>query len=165
MGSLLRLATFFTDVPAEEEQWQAPSMLPRCEHCRSCIRACPTGAIAADRFLLHTERCLVFHNERPGATAFPDWIPPSSHVCLVGCMKCQETCPENACFLDRVVEEGEFGDDDTAALLDGVSLENLPADLRQRLERSDLLCLYGILSRNLRAALAAGEAPGQPAPR
>ena len=59
----------------KEVHWHAPRMLPRCEHCRSCARACPTGAIAADRFLLHAERCLVFHNERPGTIPFPRWIP------------------------------------------------------------------------------------------
>ena len=106
------------------------------------MHACPTGAIAADRFLLHAERCLVFHNERPGTVAFPEWIPPSSHGCLVGCMKCQEECPENAGLLDRTVDEGDFSEEDTAVLLDGVSDARIPADLRQKLQRSDLLCLF-----------------------
>jgi hypothetical protein len=68
-------------------------------------------------------------------------------------MECQKACPENAPLLDRVNEEGEFSDEETAALLDGVPREQLSPGLAAKLERSDLLCLFGILSRNLRAVL------------
>ena len=149
----LRLAASYTDLPFEEEHWGKPEMLPRCETCRSCAGACPTAAIASDRFLLRTERCLVFHNERPGNIPFPDWIEPSSHGCLVGCMECQRACPENARLLDRVKEEGEFTEEETAALLEGIPQEKISSDLTTKLERADLLCLFGILSRNLRAVL------------
>jgi epoxyqueuosine reductase len=153
MGSLLRLATFYTDVPVIEDHWKEPAMLPRCATCRSCARACPTTAITPDRFLLHTERCLVFHNERPGDIPFPGWIEPSWHGCLVGCMECHRACPENARLLDGARDEGEFTEEETAALLSGAQREQLPRELMLKLDRADLLGLFGILSRNLRAVL------------
>jgi epoxyqueuosine reductase len=163
MGSFLRLATFFTDLPCGTERWQEPAMLARCAGCHSCARACPTTAIAPDRFLLHTERCVVFHNERPGSIPFPDWIEPSSHACLVGCLECQRACPENVRFLNKVVEEGEFTDEETILIADGVPLDRLPASLVEKLKCSDLLCLFAILSRNLRAVLSnpAAANPGK----
>jgi epoxyqueuosine reductase len=163
MGSFLRLATFFTDVPLEDGTWNAPEMMPRCAGCHSCARACPTSAIAPERFLLHTERCVVFHNERPGSLPLPAWIDPLSHRCLVGCLECQKACPENARFLDRVEDAGEYTQEETAMITGAIPQEQLPADLIAKLEKSDLLCLFGILSRNLRAVLdAASTAPVGP---
>ena len=157
MGSFHRLAAFFTDLPLESETWGEPEMLPRCATCRACGRSCPTAAIAPDRFLLHTERCIVFHNERPGTIPFPAWIAPSSHGCLVGCMVCQDACPENAHVHCKVSDEGEFSDEETALLVDAVPLDRLPPVLVQKLERADLRCLFGVLSRNLRAVLRVAE--------
>lgn len=51
----------------------------------ACLIECPTGAIGKDRFLLHAERRLVFHNERPAGVPFPDWIDPAWHNALFGC--------------------------------------------------------------------------------
>jgi epoxyqueuosine reductase len=154
-GSFHRLAAFFTDLPLENETWQEPEMLASCASCRSCGHACPTGAIVSDRFLLHTERCLVFHNERPGSIPFPGWIAPSSHRCLVGCLECQRACPENAHVPVSVSSEGEFTEEETASLVGDVALDHLPPRLVQKLERADLICLFGILSRNLGAVLSA----------
>jgi len=58
LGSYHRLAVFCSDRPCDGDQWMEPRMLDRCKHCQACQRGCPTGAIAADRFLLHAERCL-----------------------------------------------------------------------------------------------------------
>jgi epoxyqueuosine reductase len=159
MGSFLRLATFFSDLPPETDHWQEPAMLPRCESCRSCARACPTSAIPSGRFLLHTERCLVFHNERPGSIPFPGWIDPAAHGCLVGCLECQRACPVNRQFLGLVQEVGKFTEEETALLLDAVPQEKMPPDLVEKLRRTDLLFQFEILSRNLRAVLSKPAAP------
>jgi epoxyqueuosine reductase len=159
MGSFLRLATFFSDLPPETDHWQEPAMLPRCESCRSCARACPTSAIPSERFLLHAERCLVFHNERPGSISFPGWIDPAAHGCLVGCLECQSACPENRQFLGLVQDVGKFTEEETALLLDAVPQEKLPPDLVEKLRRTDLLCQFEVLSRNLRAVLSKPAAP------
>jgi len=153
MGSFLRLATFFSDLPLENEHWHEPEMLSRCESCHSCAHACPTAAICADRFLLHTERCIVFHNERPGSIPFPPWIDPSSHRCLVGCLECQRACPENARFLNRVEDEGGFTEEETLLIVEGVPLDQVPHRLAAKLQDADLVRHFGILSRNLRAVL------------
>ena len=64
MGSFCQLVAFYAEAPGEEAAWGEPRMMARCETCEACRVHCPTGAIAAERFLLHAERCLVFHNER-----------------------------------------------------------------------------------------------------
>jgi epoxyqueuosine reductase len=161
MGSLLRLATFYSDLPAEGAAWHAPRMLPRCEHCRTCARACPTGAMEEDRFLLHAERCLVFHNERPGTIPLPDWIPAQRNGCLVGCMECQRVCPENLPYLGNVIDSGEFSGPETQLLLDGCDERDLPPQLLARLRGSDLMCQLHVLSRNLRAVLPNAAAPAR----
>jgi epoxyqueuosine reductase len=154
MGSYLRFATFYSDLPLETEHWQEPGMLQRCESCRACERACPTSAIPAERFLLRAERCLVFHNERPGGIPFPAWIDPSAHGCLVGCLECQRACPENRRFVDLIQDAGEFTEEETALIVDTVPLEQLPPDLVEKLRHTDLFCLFGVLARNLRAVLS-----------
>ena len=74
--------------------WDEPLQLDRCERCSACLRACPSGAIRADRFLLQTDRCLTSVNE--DEAPFPDWVDPAWHHCAVGCLRCQQSCPENA---------------------------------------------------------------------
>ncbi len=155
MGSLLRLVTFYSDLPPGEAPWQEAQALERCSMCRTCAGACPTGAIdEGGRFLLHAERCLVFHNERPSAVPFPDWIPAERHECLVGCLECQRVCPENARYLGNVMEAGEFSEPETALILQGREEPDLPAPLRAKLRGSDLLCQLAVLSRNLGAVLS-----------
>ena len=157
MGSLLRLVTFFSDLPPGEAAWHAPKALPRCGGCNSCARACPTGAIEAGRFLLHAERCLVFHNERPGTIPFPEWIPAGRHECLVGCMECQRACPENRLHLGTVEDAGEFSERDTGIILEGRPEQDLPSRLAARLRGADLMAQYAVLARNLRAVLEAAS--------
>ncbi len=157
LGSYYRLAAFTSDLPCDQDSRGAPQMLERCERCQACRRACPTGAIEADRFLLHAERCLTFLNEKPGAVPFPGWLAGDSHTCLVGCMRCQAVCPENLGVRDWVEEGGEFTEDETGLLLGGAPLAGLPASLAEKLERWDLLELYDLLPRNLNALLTSPE--------
>lgn len=156
MGSYHRLAAFCSDLPCEGDDWQGPRMLDQCERCSACRRACPTGAIARDRFLLHAERCLTYLNEMPGSVPFPDWLEPSTHNCLVGCMRCQVACPENRAVVDWYEPGAEFTEEETALLLEGLALGELPASLRAKVERWDPEEWYDGLPRNLRAVLAAG---------
>ena len=86
LGSFHRLFTFYSDFPYEQDGWQELRMMDLCKECSACVRKCPTGAIPEDRFLLRAERCLTFHNEHPVDVPFPDWIDPSWHNCLVGCL-------------------------------------------------------------------------------
>jgi epoxyqueuosine reductase len=155
LGSFHRLAAFASDLPCEQDHWGEPQALERCGNCQACRRACPTSAIGEDRFLLHAERCLTFLNEKPGTVAFPAWLAGASHNCLVGCLRCQGVCPENHAVLDWIEGGEQFSEEETGLLLAGVPLDEQPASLQEKLERSDLLDLFDYLPRNLNALLAA----------
>jgi epoxyqueuosine reductase len=124
-------------------------MMESCKNCYACRKNCPSGAIASDRFLLHTERCLVYHNEKKGDVPFPDWIDPSWHNCIVGCLHCQRVCPQNKSLLNWIEEKVEFFQDETALILKGVPREQLPAETTKKLQNLDLLENMDILPRNL----------------
>jgi epoxyqueuosine reductase len=147
MGSFLQLVGAFSDLPCSEDAWSMPRMLRRCDTCVACLRCCPSGAISQQRFLLHAESCLTYHNE--AAADFPDWIHPSWHHCLIGCMKCQSGCPENKAFLTRFEDRAEFSEDETACLVGGVPFDELPPETASKLQSLQLNEDYRILCRNL----------------
>jgi epoxyqueuosine reductase len=149
MGSFFQSTAFYSDLPCPEDAWREPRMMDRCQICQACMIECPTSAITAERFLLHAERCIVFHNEKSPDHPFPSWIDPASHNCLIGCMLCQQSCPEDKPFLDWFECNEEFSHGETALLLQGVSPDRLPAATRAKLERLDLLDSLEILPRNL----------------
>jgi epoxyqueuosine reductase len=149
LGSFHYPVALVSDLPCPEDTWQEARMMERCQTCQACLRACPTGAITTERFLLHAERCLTFRNEKPGSVPFPAWVDSAWHNCLVGCMICQRVCPENKEVLGWVEEGAEFSREETALLLEGVTPDRLPAPLAEKLRRWDLLDLLDILPRNL----------------
>ncbi len=147
LGSFHRLTAFFSDWPVDADHWQEPAMLDRCRNCSACLRRCPTGAITAERFLVHAERCLTWFNER--TVEFPAWIDRAWHHRLLGCFHCQRVCPENKPFLDWVETGAEFSEEETALLLDGVPADRLPPETLAKLESLDLMDAYDVLPRNL----------------
>ena len=149
MGSFLQLVAFYSDMPCEEDSWQEPAMLQACEKCDLCRRACPTGAIPSDRFLLRAELCISYHTEKRGNIPFPNWIDPSWYNCVEGCMRCQRACPVDKQFLNWVEDEEEFSEEETAMLLEGTPRERLPEETIRKLTHLDLLNDIGILPRNL----------------
>ncbi len=152
MGSFHTLAAFYTDLPCEHDSWQDLALSEECQNCSACLKQCPTGAIVEDRILIHAERCLTFFNELPGD--FPDWVDPSWHHCLVGCLKCQHACPQNRPFINDVGETVEFTEDETDVLLQGQQpVENIPETLREKLLKLGLMHYYRVFSRNLYAVL------------
>jgi epoxyqueuosine reductase len=153
MGSFHRLVVLWSDLPCDEDRWQELRMMEACEKCQACQRACPTGAIDPARFLLHAERCLTFLNEKPPEVPFPDWVDPSWHNCLVGCLHCQRVCPANKEVRDWIEGDHVFLDEETTLLLEGVAQEHLPPGTVAKLERLDLIELLDILPRNVSALL------------
>jgi len=149
MGSFLQLVAVYSDMPCEEDGWQEPVMLQACEKCDLCRRACPTGAIPSDRFLLRAELCISYHNEKKGDISFPSWMDASWHNCIEGCMRCQRACPVDKQFLDWVGDEEEFSEEETALLLEGAARERLPEETVRKLTHLDILNDIGILPRNL----------------
>lgn len=154
MGSFHRLVGFYSDFPCQVDIWHKPQMMESCRNCSACLRACPTGAIASERFLLYAERCITFHNEKPGNIPFPAWIDPAWHNCLVGCLHCQRVCPQNRDFLQWVEEGPEFSQEETILLLQRVILDQLPTATVKKLEQSDMVDLLDIFPRNLSVLLS-----------
>jgi epoxyqueuosine reductase len=169
LGSWLQLGACVSDAPPPDDApWGAPEALDRCERCSACLRACPTAAIQADRFLLHTERCLTWHNEDDAP--IPDWIDPSAHHCAVGCLRCQQVCPENVRVpLVQAVPEW-FDEAETAAILaaeeaggdGGLEAETgdekwpgLSPVTREKLGRCGLDYSPAVIARNIRLLLGA----------
>lgn len=149
MGSFHRLAVFFSDMPCGEDTWQEAQMMEHCQKCSACVRKCPAGAITTDRFLIHAERCITFHNEKPGGVPFPDWMDPSWHNCLVGCLVCQKVCPKNRDFLGWFEEMAEFSEEETALLLRGADPDSMPAPTAAKLKQLDDADILDVVGRNL----------------
>mgnify|MGYP001075975284 CR=1 FL=1 len=165
MGSYLQLCAFLTDAPLPEgSRSEDPALLPQCQDCERCSKACPTGAITRERVLLRGERCLTHINE--GSRDWPAWASNQRHHSLIGCLLCQKACPANAslptedtglCFSAR----------ETAAL--AAWPEPLPPSLedgvRRKLAWLGQPSLYPVLGRNLAALLSArSRASSVPAP-
>jgi epoxyqueuosine reductase len=153
LGSFFGLVTAYSDLPALDDHWLQPQMMERCENCSACRNHCPTGAISTDRFLLHAERCISFHNEKPGAVPFPEWLDPSWHNCLVGCLHCQRVCPENRDVWHWLKDGAEFSRRETAMLLMGLPFDQLLAATVEKLDRMNLDAYADVLPRNLNALL------------
>jgi epoxyqueuosine reductase len=149
LGSFLQLVAVYSDLRCEEDSWQEPTMMNSCVDCEFCRRACPTGAISSDRFLLRAERCIVYHNEKKGDVPFPEWMATSWHNCIVGCMHCQRVCPQNKEVIQRTGEEEEFSEEETALLLEGVLHDKLPVKTLRKLEHLSLVDYLESLPRNL----------------
>jgi len=157
-GSFCELVTCVSDLAPDSDPWTGPRLLERCNDCRACSRACPTGAIDADGLVLRGGRCLTLYNEsdRP----FPAWIDPAWHHSLWGCLRCQRCCPEDLAWRDDVAESVTFDERETGLLLAGVDQASLGRErgLREKLGELGLLAydddFLGVaLSRNLAAAL------------
>ena len=153
MGSFHRPSTFYSDFPYEEDDWQELRMMDLCKECSACVRNCPTGAILTDRFLLRVEYCLTFHNEHPADVPFPDWIDPSWHNCLVGCMHCQKVCPANKKVINWVEPGPTFNEEETKLLVSGKNVDELPEETRKKVEKHDLTNYLHVYPRNLGAIL------------
>jgi epoxyqueuosine reductase len=153
MGSFMRLTAVYTDMPAESDDWGKSEVMPQCQNCNLCQNACPTGAIQNDRFLLHAERCLTYHNEKDSNIPFPDWIKLQWHNCVIGCMKCQAACPQNKPYLKQDGETAEFTEEETELLLKGTPSEKIPAATIRKMKLLSLTDYLSMIPRNLSVLL------------
>ena len=153
-GSYHQIVGLITDAPLHGIPRAAsrdPEPLASCEACTSCLSACPSGAIGEDRFLLHGERCLTVFSE--SEAPWPEGLPRPGRACLIGCLDCQEACPENAGLLRLERVEVGFTAPETAALL--AAEEAIPDErsrsVEEKIARLDLGATPPLLRRNLRA--------------
>lgn len=118
-GSFHTLAALYTDYESPEDHWQEMEVLPKCATCKACMKACPTGAIREDRFLIRVENCLTYYTEMPPSKPFPDWIKQSAHNSIIGCMRCQRACPYDRDVIGWYRDGPEFSEEETGYLLGG----------------------------------------------
>jgi epoxyqueuosine reductase len=150
-GSYFRLRAFFSDLPCLMDDWQEPDLFESCEDCDACVNGCPNNAIVEDRFAFREDRCLSYLNE--GDTPFPSWVDPSSHNCLIGCMRCQDACPANKNLVDWVIPGAEFLEDETTMIVMNVPIDDLPRKTLEKLKTIHMLDDYNVLGRNIRALM------------
>jgi epoxyqueuosine reductase len=147
-GSFVRLNGYITDYEFEEDSWGEAKVMESCSTCTLCIGSCPTCAIGGDRFLIYAHNCITSFNEYE--TPIPEWIKPEWHDSIVGCMKCQEVCPQNRRFIGTIEEKIHFDAKETEMILRGNSFENLSQETRNKLSHAGLESYYGVLPRNIR---------------
>lgn len=150
-GSFARLKSFWSDLPCNSDYWQEFQIMERCRNCLACIKKCPTKAICPERFMIRAERCLTFLNEK--SDAFPDWVDPEWHNCLIGCMICQDICPLNKTMKDWVVKGEQFSELETLMILNGELKEKLSAEIQDKLKRLYLWDDYALLQRNFKVLI------------
>ncbi|MHA2399474.1 MAG: 4Fe-4S double cluster binding domain-containing protein [Promethearchaeota archaeon] len=149
MGSFHRLSAYYSDLQIPQDFWTELRAMELCKNCSACVNNCPTQAIQTDRFLLRAEKCITYHNEQPPEIPFPEWIDPSWHNCLIGCLICQKVCPADKKFLKWVEKGPEFTSEETYLLLTSVELDNLPLKTKEKIKSIGLDEYYEYISRNL----------------
>lgn len=152
LGTFHRLLAFSSDMPCPQDDWHDIQMLDECRDCSACQRACPTGAISDERFLLHAELCITFHNESD--RDFPDWLRPEWHNTLVGCILCQKVCPVNKPFVDWIHDTCEFSEKETAQIIDRIPIEQFSPHTMQKIKDIYFDGSTDAFGRNLRALLS-----------
>ena len=151
IGSYHRLVALYTDMPCEDYHWGEPQMLEDCEHCLECIKSCPTASITQERFLVKAERCLTYFNE--SRNPFPSWVDSKWHNAVIGCFKCQTSCPANP---KLPVEKSSiiFSEEEVRQIIDSIPKDQLGEETRDKLDRLCLLVCYHFIGRNLSVLLS-----------
>ncbi len=137
-GSFYRPSAFYSDYESPVDYWQEKKALPLCEKCKACEKACPTGAIQKDRFLIKAQLCLTFLNEKNSGIKFPQGVDPSVHNALIGCLKCQKACPYDKDVRLWHEDRGDFSEEDTVYLLKGKFSGTKAKKIERKLKRLGL---------------------------
>lgn len=158
-GSLHMLVTYYSDMPCPNDTWQEPGIMPQCQKCSACAAACPSKAIPHDGFLIQQDRCITLYSGYSGGLDFPDWLEPSWIECLIGCMKCQRSCPENRAYVKWIEQNESFSEEETKLLRSGLTENDIPSSIHEKLDRMGLIRFFGlkklleVLSRKLNLLL------------
>jgi epoxyqueuosine reductase len=151
-GSFHQLTAFFSRQTLPD-YWGPLKMMRLCKGCSICLKECPTSAIRESDFVIDPAKCITLYNEL--SEPMPDWIPATAHNALVGCLKCQLTCPGNEDQIDEQWDLGEVPEAETAALLSGRINDAAARSLKEQFRRIDGGDDLPYIARNLKLVLAA----------
>ncbi len=150
MGSYNLLYAFLTDYAFAEDNWTQLRILERCRRCDRCDRSCPTACFLQNALPINIDRCVTLYNEIPGA--FPNWMMRSSHTALMGCLRCQDSCPEDGGYAEISEMLEDVSEDETRKILKGVADDALVKSLQRKLRQFPATAskeVLPILTRNL----------------
>ncbi len=148
-GSYHALIAVYTD-KALEDQWQPLTMMRLCKGCSICADACLTRAIRDESFVVDVGRCVTLYNELPDP--IPATLDPRIHNSIVGCLKCQVTCPANKELGSRLDRVADLDERETAFLLDGGDDARVKESIAAKMKRFPSGTDLAYLARNLRLA-------------
>jgi epoxyqueuosine reductase len=151
-GSYHQLLAFYSEQRLEDH-WGRLKMLRLCKGCSICMKECPTRAIRENDFVIDPAKCISLYNELPDP--MPDWIPASAHNALIGCLKCQYTCPGDEDLKNNIWDLGEVSEAETALLLEGRTDAETERTLRAKLKRVGGGDNLPYIARNLKLVLKA----------
>lgn len=154
IGSYHVLSAFYTDAVCADDPWREPVIMARCTSCDGCLCACPTQTILKHRFLIDNQRCLTSMNQNKEPEAFPDWVSPTAHTCVVQCLTCQSVCPVNEPYQGMMPPVVMFMEEETEQLLTPVPYDELSKSMRDRVDTAGLRFNLEGLPRNLQALFA-----------
>ena len=152
LGSYFQLVGLVSDMPLDEKDMspvREGTLLPRCQKCRICAAACPMSAIERERILIHAEKCYTLFSE--SSNPIPESLRPPSPKCLIGCLRCQELCPENKSLLRQESASVSFDAEETEAFLGNKPAADGPAFDRALVKFRELGLTEGlpVFRRNL----------------
>lgn len=148
-SSFYWIGVYMSDMPCKDDPWQKNSIMNACRNCSLCLKNCPRGAIADDRFIIHANKCITLYNECEGD--FPKWMDSNCHNSIIGCMKCQIICPINKNYIRNIEDLAEFDDDETKMILAKTPLDQLSEITYKKLKSINFIEDYSLLARNLKA--------------
>lgn len=153
LGSQLALLGYFTDVEFHEDNWHKIDLIHECKGCTICVEACPTKAIRENPFVIDAGKCISLYNELPDP--MPAWLKGDVHHALMGCMRCQFTCPANQNHVKQVDHLADVTEEETTQLLSGKISEGVKNSLTEKLKRVGGPDDFTYLARNLKLVLDA----------
>lgn len=152
MGSFITLDVYYSDMPSTVQTPFELDRMDSCDKCKACTLKCAGGAISATRKLIDSNKCITRYNES-GTDDFPPHIDICVQDCIYGCINCQLYCRANRPFVKNIAPDCEFSEEETNMLLDGISYDELPTILQEKLDFYNISDYMTPLPRNLKLLL------------
>jgi len=145
-GSYHKLTAYFIDLKIDPTPWHPLSFHPLCTDCHICEANCPSGIIHHEDYLIDTSKCLPLPNEIEGD--FPDWVKPSHHNALMGCLRCQSVCPINPPLEKTTQHVTHLSEADVLNLFQIDSYECLDQGTKEKVKALSFSDYYPVFRRN-----------------